>query len=290
MPAALEPFLRRALSRRGVLETVAHAGDPREPARLVAAFASPGAPERRATLLFVHGKGGAPVEWRVDAVRALRLGYNVLVPTLRAHAPSTGERVTHGLLESVDLRLLLDEAGRRFGIDRARVGLDGCSMGAMVALQTAASAPVAALWLQSPFARLREMAIHYAHRATGLPPALLALPTALALAAAERASGLPLGALDPLAAARRVACPTALVHGADDRHVPERFSRPFEAALPNLVAVWRAPRCGHCHHPDDPETVRRAEYGTRWTRFFSTHLPSAPSRVRRSERSISSGR
>ena len=65
-----------------------HPGSARAPAVLAALFASPGEPERRATILFLHGKGGSSAEWRPDALRSLRLGYNVLLPDLRGHRPS----------------------------------------------------------------------------------------------------------------------------------------------------------------------------------------------------------
>jgi len=32
------------------------------------------------------------------------------------------------------------------------------------------------------------------------------------------------------------------------------------------------PRCGHCHHADEPQALERAEYERRWTEFFRLHL------------------
>src|SRR5262249_60462324 len=87
-----------------------HAGSPRSPAILAAIFASPGETERRATILFLHGKGGCSAEWRPDALRALDLGYNVLLPDLRGHPPSEGDFVTYGFLEKDDLARLLETA------------------------------------------------------------------------------------------------------------------------------------------------------------------------------------
>ena len=252
----------------GVVETLGHDCDPEEPARLVTLFASPGRPETRPTLLFLHGKGGGGAEWTKDAVRSLRLGFNVLVPDLRGHAPSTGARITCGIRETNDLLLLLDLARERFGVEAARLGIDGCSYGSLLALQLAAVRAPAALWLQAPFGDLRAMAVHYLHRATGLPRVLLEGPVRLLVRRIEKTEKLDLSRADPVAAARRVTCPTTVVHGETDALVPIRFSPRLYEALAGPKTFWRVPACGHCHHADEPQAVVPAEYERRWTEFF----------------------
>ena len=273
--ASVETFrsaAKEAAGPAGFVEVVTHDGDPREPARLSALFATPGRPETRGTVLFLHGKGGCGAEWTKDAVRALRLGVNVLVPELRGHPPSTGARITYGIRETNDLLLLLDLAAARFGVKRARLGIDGCSMGALLALHLAAAAPPAALWLQAPFADMKEMAAHYLHRATGLPAVLFALPVRFFLWRLARTEGLDLSQADPVRAARRVTCPTVVVHGEDDGLVPIRFALRVYEALAGEKTFWRVPRCGHCHHADEPQARERAEYEKRWTEFFRPRL------------------
>jgi len=273
--AAFHAELRDAAGARGFVETFVHDGDPREPARLVAHAASRGLPASPPTLLFLHGKGGFAAECRRDAVRAVRLGYNVLVPELRAHPPSGGGRITYGIFEREDLALLAAEAARRFRFDPARLGVDGCSMGALVALHVAASNPhVKALWLSAPFADLPAMAVQYVHRATLLPPWLVEVPARLAVAAIARDAGLPLAHLDPVAAARRVTCPATLVHGEEDELVPAASAPPLYAALAGEKELWLVPRCGHCHHADEPSALRSGEYRRRWSRFFRRTLPA----------------
>jgi len=269
---AFREAVHTAAGRSGIVETLVTDGDPREPARLVTLFASPGAAPTRPTLLFLHGKGGAGSEWTKDAVRALRLGFNVLVPELRGHAPSTGPRVTYGVFETQDLLSLLDRASAKFGVRPARLGIDGCSMGALLAIQLAAVRPPAALWLQSPFGDLPEMAVHYLHRATALPAWLLKTPVRALVRRLERTEGLDLSAVDPVAAARRVACPATVVHGENDALVPIRFSPRVYEALAGEKTFWRVPACGHCHHPDEPQARQPEEYERRWTTFFLRHV------------------
>lgn len=268
---AYREAVQTAAGRAGLVETLVTDGDPRESARLVSLFASPGSPAARATLLFLHGKGGAGAEWTRDAVRALKLGFNVLVPELRGHPPSTGARVTYGLFETTDLLLLLDAARARFGVTPERLGIDGCSMGALLALHVAAARRPAALWLQAPFGDLRAMAVHYLHRATGLPRALLGAPVRLLVRRLERREGLDLARVDPVEAARRVTCPAVVVHGEDDALVPVGFSPRLYEALAGEKTLWRVPGCGHCHHADEPQALLREEYERRWTTFFLRH-------------------
>ena len=276
--ASVEPFrsaARAAAGPAGFVEVVSHPGDPREPARLFALFATPGRPETRGTVLFLHGKGGCGAEWTPDTVRALGLGFNVLVPELRGHPPSTGARITYGIFETIDLELLLDLAAARFDVNRARLGIDGCSMGALLALHLAAAEPPAALWLQAPFGDMKEMAAHYLHRATGLPAAFFALPVRFLMQRIARTEGLDLTLADPVRAARRVTCPTVVVHGEDDTLVPIRFAPRVYEALAGEKTFWRVPRCGHCHHADEPQALNRAEYERRWTEFFRARLGEA---------------
>ena len=269
---AFRSAVKEAAGPEGSVEILEHDGDPREPARLFTLFATRGRPETRGTVLFLHGKGGSGAEWTPDAVRALGLGFNVLVPELRGHPPSTGARVTYGVFETVDLELLLDLAEARFGVTRARLGVDGCSMGALLALHLAASSRPAALWLQAPFSDLPQMAAHYLHRATGLPAVLFALPVRLLVRRIARTEGFDLSLADPVRAARRVTCPTVVVHGEEDGLVPIRFAPRVFEALAGEKTFWRVPRCGHCHHADQPQALLRAEYEKRWTEFFRSRL------------------
>lgn len=279
-----QPELLAALREAApIVEEFRHAGSALDSVELAATFATPGEPETRPTILFLHGKGGRACEWRAEAVRALRLGYNVLLPDLRGHGASGGRYMTFGLLEKGDLARALEEVHSRWGADPARVGLHSCSAGSSVALELARVRPdVRAIWLESPFADPREMARHYLSAATGIPAPLLTLTTRWAVsrtvARVRRDLGLDASAgglekADPLAAMRSVRCPVALVHGGADRLVPPRFVERLIEALPPGSEVFRAEGAGHCHHPDEAAQVVREEYDRRWRSFFARHLP-----------------
>jgi pimeloyl-ACP methyl ester carboxylesterase len=261
-----------------------HRGSPRDPVELAAIFASRGTPAGKPTIVFLHGKGGAAAEWRPDALRALGQGYNVLLPDLRAHAPSGGRFVTYGFLEKEDLANLVETARTRFGIDAERLGLHACSAGSTIALELAAGRPeVRALWIESPWADALEMARHYLAVATGLPPWMLGLTTRLAVRralnriarelGASAGGAADLGRVDPIASAERVTAAVCLVSGDRDELVPPRFAKRLEAALPEGSAIWRPSGSGHCHHEDEAEIVQPKEYARRWTDFFAENLP-----------------
>jgi pimeloyl-ACP methyl ester carboxylesterase len=262
-----------------------HAGSDRDPVELAAIFASRGEAASRPTIVFLHGKGGNAAEWQPDALRALSLGYNVLLPDLRGHSPSGGRFVTYGFLEKDDLSNAIEAARSRFGLDPVRIGLHACSAGSTVALEFAAGrSEIRALWLESPWADALEMARHYLAVATGLPEWVLSLTTRLAvrraLARIRRELGLPpgdgdLARVDPLESLGRVGCPVCLVFGERDQLVPPRFTERFQARLPPGSRVWRAAGAGHCHHDNEAEKMSPAEYERRWTEYFADRLPVA---------------
>lgn len=280
--AARREDLLSALSEAGAsVHDFRFEGSFRDPVELAAVFATPGEPSGRPTVVFLHGKGGNAAEWAPDAARAISLGFNALVPDLRAHRPSGGAFVTFGFLEKEDLALAVAEAGRRFGLDRSRLGVHSCSAGSSVALEWAGREPgIRALWLESPFADPKRMARHYLSVATGLPAWLLGLTTEWAVRRAvgriRRALDLPPGVgldhLDPIAAAQAVRVPICLVFGARDRLVPPRFTHRLAEVLPPGSSVWNPRGAGHCHHDDEAERVEREEYVARWTAFFAGEL------------------
>jgi pimeloyl-ACP methyl ester carboxylesterase len=272
-----------ALSEAGVEVTdFRFEGGARSPVELAAVFATPGDPSTRATIVFLHGKGGGSGEWRPDALRAVGEGYNVLVPDLRGHPPSRGGFFTFGYLEREDMAAMLRRAKERFRLDPTRIGVHSCSAGSSVALEWAAREPrIRAIWLESPFADARAMAQRYLSKATGIPPALLGLTTWFALRRAVRAvrealclleKGEGLQELDPIAAAAAIRAPICLVHGRLDGLVPPHFAAELAESLPSGSTIWRPQAAGHCHHDDEAQRVEKDEYLRRWTEFFANAL------------------
>ncbi|MEP6800947.1 MAG: alpha/beta hydrolase [Acidobacteriota bacterium] len=253
------------------------AGSPRAPDELCAILATPAKGGSSRTIVFLHGKGGNAAEWAPDALRAVSLGYNALLPDLRGHRPSGGELVTHGLLEREDLAAAIAAAEARFDLDASLLAAHSCSAGSATALVWAAGEPrVRGIWLESPFADAREMARHYLGILTGLPRAVLGLATAFAIAralatlrAAFHVTTEEILASDPVRAAARVRVPISVVFGAEDRLVPPRFTQRLANVLPPGSTLWNPRGAGHCHHDNEPQKVNATEYVERWTAFFA---------------------
>ena len=220
-----------------------HDGDPREPARLSTLFASPGRPATRgdAPLPPRQRRGGA--EWTMDSVRALGLGFNVLVPELRGHPPSTGARVTYGVRETERPAPPPRSRARRASASRPR-----------------ASASTAARW--APFSRssspphglagraLAPGAVRRPRRDGGPLPPLRhgsarafssTLPVRLLVRRIERTEGLDLSEATRSGGRAPRDVPDDVVHGETDALVPIRFSPRLYEALAGEKTFWRVP-------------------------------------------------
>ena len=172
----------------------------------------------RGTIVFLHGVA----DNRGSAVGIIEtfnpLGFDVVAYDSRAHGESEGDRCTYGYYEKRDLQLVLDQVGA------TNVVLIGHSLGAAIALQTAAIEPrVRAVVAISTFSDLRTIATE---RASYLP----AWSLGPAFARAEQDGRFIVDEVSPEKAAARITVPVLLMHGARDRDtLPAHSQRVFDA-------------------------------------------------------------
>ena len=114
---------------------------------------------------------------------------------------------------------------RRKGVADNRLVLYGESLGSAVAVEVAATTPVAALVLESPFTSIAALAQHH----YPYVPAML----------------LVRDRFDALSRIGRVTAPILMLQGDRDRVVPARFGEALFAAAPEPKERWRAPGAGH---------------------------------------------
>lgn len=262
---------------------------PGERPLAVRVTALPSAPSRadRAVVLLVHGFKGF-MHWGFFPELARRLAraglvvvsYNASHNGVSARASDRAPRWediddddafarnTHAL-EVRDLDLVRAwvrggglQAGFGLAVDAAREGLFGHSRGGGIALLSAARAQPRALVAWAPIDDIDRVdaSTKAAWRATGT----LAVPNARTgqvhhlgldiLDEVERADP----ALDVLGAARRVTCPTLVVHGTDDGAVPFSAAERLMAALPKaeLLALAGANHAFGASHPLRPPLAR----------------------------------
>jgi pimeloyl-ACP methyl ester carboxylesterase len=189
------------------------------------------AANRKGTIVYLHGvadnRGSS-----VGAIGALvPLGFDVIAYDSRGHGASEGDRCTYGYYEKRDLRSVLDQ----LAVDD--VILIGHSLGAAVALQTAAVEPrVRGVVAASTFSDLRTIA---SERAFGLP----AWSLSPAFVRAERDGQFVVDQVSPVRAATAITVPVLLIHGENDRDtLPIHSARVFDAlrGSKKLITVTHA--------------------------------------------------
>lgn len=197
-------------------------------------------------------------------------GFNVLMFDWRAHGRSEGETVTLGALEQLDLVAALDYAEQRRNI--SRVGVLGFSMGAGVALMTAAhDRRIAALVVDGAYPALAGLLAGWAARRQGFPGPWARALARIAVMAASLRANLQLYRANPIESAPHVTAPVLFVHTADDDFVTEADIVALRAAVGGPSELWIAPDANH------REAFERhtAEYTHRVIDWFTRHLSGA---------------
>lgn len=159
-------------------------------------------PGERATIVLIHGIGGSRSALlpRIDAFVAM--GLDLVVPTLRAHGDSDGERLDFGPGIALDVEAAVVLAKERW--PGQPLHLHGLSLGAAAVAEAGprVAAQVDAFLLESPFATL-EVAVQ--RRIPQAVPAFAAPWMAKAICLwAPLVLGAPMGRFSPLASAARL--------------------------------------------------------------------------------------
>lgn len=237
-------------------------------------------PAAGAATLLIHGAGHDRSIWQTVAAGLAATGQRVIVPDLPGHGDSAGTA-----LPSIDalagwVHALAD------ALDLDHYTLGGHSMGSLIALAAAATAPerIDRLYLLGSLAPMPvapfmlEAAQNDPAQAHALinkfsfaPEEVLGEDRRRALEAANRARMERNGSAalatdlsacnawqDGLAAATRRSCPTLLLCGALDRMTPTRAVGPlFDALCAGGGEVRRVnlPGCGHAMLDEDPAAV-----------------------------------
>jgi pimeloyl-ACP methyl ester carboxylesterase len=205
-----------------------------EGVRLAGWRCAPAGP-RRGAIVYLHGIGDNRSGAAGVVERFAPLGFEVVAYDSRAHGQSEGNYCTYGVRERHDLRRVIAT------IDEGTVVLIGGSLGAAVALQTAAIEPrIDAIVAAEVFSDLRTVASERA-RKLFLPPWTVwrAFPIA------EKRGGFRIEDASPIEAARRIGIPVLLLHGANDEDTSPAHSRRVHDALTGRRELLIVPGAGH---------------------------------------------
>jgi alpha-beta hydrolase superfamily lysophospholipase len=129
-------------------------------------------PGTRPALIIVQHGYKDRLESYINMTRVLnKHGFHVLIQTVRAHDKSDGEQLYFGLREMPDMEAWHQFAKTRPGVDPARIGMIGISMGGSLAIQYTATHPdIAALVADSAFSSLLDTIDTSVRHFSGLPP------------------------------------------------------------------------------------------------------------------------
>jgi uncharacterized protein len=178
-----------------------------------------------AWILLFHGVSDNRTGVLGQAELLLRHGYNVIVMDSRAHGESGGGIATYGWKERYDT---VSIANALYSGENVRhLGALGVSMGAAIALQSAAAEPrIEAVIAEDPFADLREVSYDYAglHFSPFIGRTLFRLATIFAMSEMARAGGFSPDAVSPREAVAVRPFPVLLICGTRDRTIPCRHA------------------------------------------------------------------
>lgn len=209
------------------------------------------------TIVLLHGlrsESGAMIE---HAGYLNEAGYNVLLVDFRASGGSGGDETTFGAREQLDVLGALDYLHARGDVDMRRVGLQGLSMGGVVAvLVAAADRRVAAVVAEAPFSDFHAVVEHsYA----GRPAPLRWAQTAATVQVLNQRLGIKVADISAVRAAGELSGrPLLVIENGQDRNVPPGSARAIIAAAGEQGQIWVIPDAAHGNgHQQQPEEYER---------------------------------
>ena len=225
-------------------------------------FRQPGSPQ---TVIVSSGHRGQRQGALGISIALWRKGFNVIVYSYRGMLGSDLAPITFGIKEVLELQAVIAFARKR--IPRARIGLLGYSMGAVVSLLGAAGEPgVEALVLDSPFSELRTLLVENVRTRARLPGRPFVWLAGLMLRAR---TGNKLSDCSPISVLSSLEPrPLFFIHGGADRITNVNHSRRLYDAYRGPREIWIVQGAPHtaAYFADRPLYVERV------AGFFARHL------------------
>ena len=224
------------------------------------------APPARGTILYLHGVA----DCKIDGLRLAALlhheGYNVMLPDSRNHGESDGEFCTFGYFEKDDVVKVVDYLRSRSDLAAGKFGIFGTSMGAAVALQTAAvDGRIAAVVAENSFATLRTIFDDYQRRMIILPFHFL---RNIVIKRSEFLASFKANDVSPLESVKNLTIPAMFIYGAEDHLIHCRYSVMLYEAKPGPKELFAIPGAKH----NDTWKVAGALYEEKLLAFYRTNL------------------
>jgi pimeloyl-ACP methyl ester carboxylesterase len=213
----------------------------------IAAWWIPAADPSTRTILLIHGRGDAKVGAIAWAPTLHALGWHVLTIDLRAHGQSGGKHSTAGFWERHDVNQVINQFRAQQPRETATLVIFGVSLGAAVAVATAASreSDIAALILEAPFADYRQAVAAHAKMQGHSGDSI----REVAVRVAEWISDADFDAVRPQDLMPKLACPVMVIHGEGDPFIPAEDAAAMAASIQSRKheddILWSVPETGH---------------------------------------------
>lgn len=190
-----------------------------------------------ASVILVHGFARDRSELLLEAQWLTERGFGALLFDMRAQGASEGAHIGLGYSEGLDVQAAVDFV-RATSPDEV-IGVMGYSMGAVAAIQAAASdSRIRAVLAVSPYVDLRQLVNHQLGSARAL--------TALVIWWGEKMTGTRVADFDPLSAVAALAPrPILIVEAGDDVVLPPNCGRQLYEAASVPKQLWSVPGVPH---------------------------------------------
>lgn len=215
--------------------------------------------EDGATFIFLHGHGGNRSDLLGESMQYLEQGYGALYFDFRAHGTSEGDAITMGVNEVLDVQAAFAFLLEQSEVNPERIALYGQSMGAAIAIRSAAIIPeVRVVISDSAYTSMYDAFADGIPPKTGLPPLFfpdMILFFSNQLSGANYYDAAPIEIIDDLTQA------IFLMHGRNDTRVfVSHAERLYEAANEPKV-LYIVENTGHVlAYECDPQAYQELMY------------------------------
>ncbi len=238
-------------------------------ARLSVSVIEPLAGLPKGTVIVLHGVRASSF-WMLGTAREFaKVGYRAVLVDLRGHGRSSGEWLSYGPREAVDVSQVIDSLSER-GLVAGELGVFGISYGATTSLHLASIDPrVKAVVAVAPFDSMREEVPHYWRTFTlGMGNLISDATFQEAIDRAGQAGGFNPDAAVAREAVKRTSASVLIMHGLEDRLVPAGNGAAIHAASPEGNELVLLPELGHTSIWFDPE----GEVAARAVNWMDRHI------------------
>lgn len=227
----------------------------------------PASTPTKRTVIQCHGQNGS-MDADLEEAKILHdAGFNVLMFNFRAHGNSEGEHVTFGLTEKHDVLGAIQYLADMHSINE--VGVLGFSMGALVAIRTAAeSDAIACIVADGATGAIQTTMGRWVSR-KWLPKSLVKTFVSLSLWFGSRIADVPLHKVNGARWVTNVkSAPILFIHGSDDQFVDEVTVRHMQQAASVETALWVVPGAKH----REAHKIFPREYALEIVKWFDTYM------------------